>query len=169
MPASHLSSCQSGTPRWSAHGWTVERSAASRDWRRAGRSPPCLHSPPFVTAQASFRPVAAAVLCATGAGPLRLRRVPRCPGRESAGERRRAESPQCLGARRHRRLVRERPKGSDSAYVSRCRCRLTTIASRPELAVAPSAGRISDRWASWECERVSRTLPADAALVERTF
>ena len=34
----------------------IGRHTRSRKWRRAGRSPPCLCSPPFPTAQASLRP-----------------------------------------------------------------------------------------------------------------
>lgn len=38
----------------------ARRRTIARYWRRAGRSPTCLRSPPFPTAQASFRPVVAA-------------------------------------------------------------------------------------------------------------
>jgi hypothetical protein len=41
----------------------MARSRRSRIWRQADRSPPCLRSAPFPTAQASFGPVVAAGSC----------------------------------------------------------------------------------------------------------
>ena len=62
-PALHPSSWQSATPSSSASAAEGRRRRASRDWGRAGRSPPCRSRPPFPTAQASFRPVVAAESC----------------------------------------------------------------------------------------------------------
>jgi hypothetical protein len=42
----------------------MARSRRSRIWRQADRSPPCLRSAPFPTAQASFGPIVAAGSCA---------------------------------------------------------------------------------------------------------
>ena len=55
------------------------RRGRSRNWRRAGRSSPCLRSPPFPTAQASFRPVVAAGSCGEAAAS------PRVPPRRRSG------------------------------------------------------------------------------------
>ena len=121
-----------------------------------------------VTARASSGPVAAAGLGErasdlSGCDALRARQFA-----DRAAERRRAQSLECLGACRHDPLVREQLKDCDT-MSSGARRRPPTITFGLKLAIAMSAGRISNPGASLGVRRVSRTLPADAALVERTF